>query len=257
MSVERLLLAAWEEEGFVGKNRVAIGSADLEVLAINVNTQTVRIGESKIREGSQRVYVIDDWCATEMAPPEVDFEWWLTDLWSQWLKTLPKTWGDDGSPAVPWLPPLGQVRLIEVVFCCNLHLFTDRREEIDGALGRAAERHLGENGSLAARLKDGLRVQGKVQSTIDLVFDLTRRVCQRIDEGGYGRRSGDPFKDLVRELHRYLSADLVCVPKDERGEKLGTRKSNFQDEVRRQAVLGLLKSLGITEEEVVGWLGAE
>src|SRR5438128_2319771 len=106
MSIERLLLAAWEEEGFVGKTRVPLGASDLDVLAVNLNTKTVRIGESKVREGSQRVYVVDDWNAAEMARSGKDFEWWLEEPWSQWLKTLPKAWDEEGRPLVPWLPPV-------------------------------------------------------------------------------------------------------------------------------------------------------
>jgi hypothetical protein len=59
MSIESLL-SAWEEEGFVGKTRVPLDQSDVDVLAIHAGEGKVRIGESKVREGSQTVYLVDD-----------------------------------------------------------------------------------------------------------------------------------------------------------------------------------------------------
>ncbi len=55
MSVESLLLSAWEEEGFIGKTRVPLDMSDVDVLAIHAGAGKVRVGESKVREGSQTV----------------------------------------------------------------------------------------------------------------------------------------------------------------------------------------------------------
>lgn len=60
MSVESLLLAAWEEEGFIGRNRVPIGNSDIDALALNMHERRVRIGETKVRMTSQHVFPVDD-----------------------------------------------------------------------------------------------------------------------------------------------------------------------------------------------------
>lgn len=257
MSVEQLLLAAWEEEGFIGKTRVPVGASDLDVLAVNLNTRTVRTGESKVREGSQRVYVVDDWCVAEMGRPGIDFRWWLEEGWSKWLNTLPQAWDQTGQPVVPWLPPIQQVDRIEVVFCCNLHLFTDQRDAVHDALSRAAESSLRENPALGERLDAGLPVKGSVRSTLESACDLMRFVRRRISEQSYGRRFGDPFKDLARELHRYLNPDMVRLPKDERGEVLGPRKSAFEGKLRRHTGLAVLAALGVEPDEVRRWINEE
>src|SRR5207302_282430 len=55
MSIEQLLLSAWEEKGFVGQTRVPLGKSDVDVLAVNP-VGGILFGEAKVREGSQRVY---------------------------------------------------------------------------------------------------------------------------------------------------------------------------------------------------------
>lgn len=250
MSVERMLLASWEEDGFIGRNRVPLGSADLDVLAVNYHTKTVRIGETKVREGSQRVYVVDDSSVAEMKRNERDFELWLGEGWAQWLKTLPRPWNKQGNPLVKWLLPVRQLRAIEVVFCCNLHLFLDDKNAVHSLLGRAAERHLCGNPALKQRLKTGLVVKGTVQSTLEAICEQAALVCKRIHKYKYGRRFGDSLKDIWRELHRYLGADLDRLPKDAEGKPLKTRKESFRDELRRKTVKSLLKALNIKWKDV-------
>jgi hypothetical protein len=140
MSIESLLLSAWEEEGFVGKTRVPLAMSDVEVLAIHAAEGKVRVGESKVREGSQAVYVVDDSSLAWMdSQPYPDFTAWMGDDWSRWLGNLPRLWDTEGEPAVPWLLPASQVKGLQVVFCCNLVVLCDR-QQIDEALRRAAVR---------------------------------------------------------------------------------------------------------------------
>jgi hypothetical protein len=74
MSVESLLLSAWEEEGFVGKTRVPLDQSDVDVLAVHAGEGKVRVGESKVREGSRRVYLVDDSSLSWMGEqPHQDF----------------------------------------------------------------------------------------------------------------------------------------------------------------------------------------
>jgi hypothetical protein len=100
-----------------------------------------------------------------------------------------------------------------------------------------------------------MKLRGRVLSTLETVCDLARRVRHRIGKEFYGRRFGDPFKDLLRELHRYLEPDLARVPKNQQGQPLGTRKGEFEEQVRKQAALELLDSLGISPQEVARWAG--
>ena len=99
MSVETLLLSAWEEEGFVGKTRVPLEMSDVDVLAIHAGTGVVRFGEAKVREGSQKVYVVDEGSLAQMEVEQQDFTIWLGDDWSGWLGNLPRLWNAEGRPA--------------------------------------------------------------------------------------------------------------------------------------------------------------
>ncbi len=255
MSIESLLLSTWEEDGFVGKARVPLGTSDVDVLAIHAQERKVRVGETKVREGSQKVYVIDDWTLTWIeSAPHKDFGDWLKDFgdWHRWLGNLPKLWCDDGKPAVPWLPHASKVKEIQVVFCCNLYLLC-AQQEVDDALRRAAVRYLGENPALVGRLDAGLQVKAEVKPTVEIVTSLIEAGFKRIEDG-YGRRFGDNFKDLFREVHRYLCPALDRLPCDGEGLRLGTRKESFKSEIRKATVLGLLKKMGVSDEELREWL---
>lgn len=253
MSVESLLLAAWEEDGYVGKTRVPLARSDVDVLAVHAASGSVRLGEAKVRDGSQTVYVVDEASmAGIVESPHRDFTAWMEDVWSGWLDNLPLLWDDQGRPAVPWLPPLAQVQEVQAVFCCNLFVFCGRAGP-DEALARAADRALRKKPAVAARLDAGLRVTAAVKPTVEVVADLARAVSARI-EAGYGRRFGDPFKDVVRELHRYLGPDLHRVVADGEGRPLGKRKAPFADRVRRETALGLLGAFGVGRDELREWL---
>ncbi len=253
MSVESLLLSAWEEDGYVGKARVPVGPSDVDVLAVHAGRGSVRVGEAKVRDGSQTVYVVDESSMAFIAEsPEQDFAAWMEEAWSGWLANLPRLWGEDGEPAVPWLPRLPEVREIQVVFSCNLFVFCGRAGP-DEALARAALRSLRENPAVATRIDAGLRVTAAVKATGEVAADLARAVSARI-ESGYGRRFGDLFKDLFRELHRYMAPALTRLPADAEGRTLGARKAPFAERVRRATALGLLAAMGVGEGELRGWL---
>jgi hypothetical protein len=245
MTIESLLLSVWEEDGFVGKTRVPVGSSDLDVLAIHAGQGKVRIGETKVREGSQKVYVVDPWNIAEMKKQGTDFAAWLdgdNSGWAKWLHNLPNLWKDN---SVPWLLDRSRVREIEVVFCCNLVLMCEQ-QEADAALQRAVIRYLGVDSSI--------EVRASVKPTFELVTDLIRKVFARIDDQ-YGRRFGDNFKDLFREIHRYLDPQLDRLVWDENGQHLGgqKKKKEHHEEIRKRAVLELLRALGIKRNELVEW----
>src|SRR5947209_20313986 len=88
MSIERLLLATWEEEGFVGQTRVAIGNSDVDALAIHSQSQTVRLGQCKVTEGPKMVYVIDEYNVARNTRGEE--YWWMTGGWANWFSSLRK-----------------------------------------------------------------------------------------------------------------------------------------------------------------------
>jgi hypothetical protein len=256
MSIESLLLSAWEEEGFVGKTRVPIGTSDVDALAIHAVKGKVRVGEAKVREDSLKVYPVDDYSLAWIeSQPHKDFGDWLVasgDDWHRWLENLPRLWDEKGQPAVPWLLPLAQVRELEVIFCCNLVVLCDD-DQANDTLQRAAVRLLRENSAVARTLETGLLVSAKMKPTVGVVTDLVAAVFARI-EGGYRRRFADQFKDILRELHRYLGPALDRLPKDGDGQRLGTRKDVFKGEIRKGTVLAVLKAMGVSEDELRGWL---
>jgi hypothetical protein len=256
MSIESLLLSTWEEDGFVGKTRVPVGMSDIDVLAILADEGGVRVGETKVPEGSQTIYPVDDsslvWIASQ---PQQDFADWLADFgWSNWLRNLSKLWDSEGRPVVPWLLHASKVEVIEVVFCCNVAVLCDR-QQVDELLGRAVLRSLQENTAIGGRLDLKNRVQASVKPTLEIITDLISAVFRRI-ERGYGRRFGNPFKDMCREIHRYLRPEFDRLPYDKQGQKLGGRKSPFEDMMRRETALGLLRAMGIGDGEIQEWLGS-
>jgi hypothetical protein len=255
MSIESLLLSTWEEDGFVGKTRVPVAQSDVDALALKASEGKVRIGEAKVREGSQKVYVVDDsslsWIGSQA---HQDFAAWMEGDWAAWLHNLPALWDSEGHPTVPWLLPVAEVNEVHVVFCCNLIVLCDCNQAND-TLRRAATRVLRENDAIAAKLDSGLQVSAQVKPTLDLITDLTAAVFARI-HNGYGRRFGDPFKDFLRELRRYLRPALDRLPYDKGGERLGTRKKSFEEEIRKAAIMRLLKAMDIRESELQGWLVA-
>jgi hypothetical protein len=253
MSIESLLLSAWEEEGFVGKTRVPLDQSDVDVLAIHAGEGKVCIGESKVREGSQKVYLLDDSSLTWMAgQPHSDFTAWLGEDWSRWLGNLPKLWDAEGRAVIPWLLPATVVQEVRVVFCCNLAVLCDR-QQVDETLRQAVVRFLRSNPALAQRCETAGFVKAQVTPTVEVVTDLIAAVFGRI-ESGYGRRFADHFKDVFREIHRYLGPGLGRLPDDEQGHKLGTGKMPSEERVRKETVLGLLRAMGVKGEELRRWL---
>jgi hypothetical protein len=253
MSIETLLLSTWEEDGFVGKARVPLDQSDVDVLAIHAGQQSVRVGECKVREGSQKVYVVDDSSLVGIeVHPDKDFTAWMTGDWSSWLSNLPKLWDEKGRPAVPWLLDLPRVTEIEVVFCCNLIVLCDPKL-VNDSLARAASRFLRQNGGLARWLENGGAVGAKVTPTAGVVTDLLRAVSLRIDDG-YGRRFANHFKDLFREVHRYLRPALDRLPYGGDGQRLDTRKKPCEERIRKETVLELLKAMGVERAELRDWV---
>jgi hypothetical protein len=252
MSIETLLLSAWEEEGFVGKTRVPLAMSDVDVLAIHAGKGVVRFGESKVREGSQRVYVVDEGSMAFTESEGRDFASWLEAAWAGWLENLPRLWDSDGQPAVPWLLPASRVTELQVILCCNLWVFCDPHRAND-SLRRTVLRFLEKHPSLAPRLSSTLRVKARVMSTIEVVLELIRHVFGRI-KGGYGRRFADPFKDVFREVHRYLRPELYRVPWAEDGRRVGSRKAPFAARIRRDTALQLLRGLGVGMDELRDWI---
>ena len=162
MSVERLLLAEWEEDGFVGRTRVPVEARTWTSWQSTSTPGACASASQRSGKGHSASTWSMTGARTELERPGTDFEWWLTDEWSRWLKTLPHAWDEAGQPAVPWLPPVTNVRSIEVTFCCNLHSFTSRAEVVDDSLRRAAERHLRKTPFTyrAARARVGREWQG-------------------------------------------------------------------------------------------------
>lgn len=182
------------------------------------------------------------------------FEWWLGEDWSRWLNVLPKLWSDEGNPCVPWLLPIAEVKVIEVVFCCNLHILCDSTKA-SALLRRSVLSQFEKNPAVAGYLKD-ITVNAELMTTVGIAFSLSRSIARRIEEEGYGRRFGDPFKDMFRELHRYLRPYFDRIPCDASGAPLGLRKEPFAADLRKQTALGLLDALGVSSQEIQSWFAA-
>jgi hypothetical protein len=251
MSVESLILSAWEEEGYVGRTRVPLGMSDVDVLAVNANKGSVRVGESKVRNGSQFLYILDFWDIEHKISDPKDMTCWLEE-WSTWLENLPKLWDSDGHAVVPWVFHADAMKEFEVHFCSNVEVFGDP-QAADLALQRAAEWFLRKNPCLQNRVANSFSVHGRFLSTIEVVFQQIESVCVRIEEG-YGRRFGDPIEDVIREMHRYLRTDLGRIPLDYTGKKLSKNKEPFAAEIRKRTALKLLQVLGIKQDEMRQWV---
>jgi hypothetical protein len=253
MSIESLLLSTWEEEGFIGKTRVPVGMSDIDVLAIHPAERRVRIGESKVRDGSQKIYVVDEsslaWIKQQT---NKDFTEWMTDVWSRWMENLPLIWDENGRPQVPWMVPLADVNQIEVMFCCNLVCLCER-QTIDESLNRASIRFLGKNPKLAPKVLQKDFVKSHVIPTSDVVIGLIAHAFRKI-EAGYGRRFADLLKDAFRELHRYLRPALDRLPCDSNEKPLSNRKNPFHESIREKTALSIVHALGIEDEELRNWL---
>jgi hypothetical protein len=253
MTIETLLLAAYEMKGFVGKTRVPMGQSDVDALAIHPEEGKVLLGEAKVREGSQKLYIVDDWNMAEMKKSRQDFAAWLMgdeSGWAKWLHNLPKLWDAEGKPQVPWLFHGSQVKEIEVVFCCNLVVKCDP-EEANDALQRAAARFLRteQNALVAKRVVDSLlHVKARVLPTVELIFELISAVFQTID-AGYGRRFADPCRDMFREVHRYLYPSLDRLVYDKDGKSSEKRKKKDEEEIQKKTLLSLLDALGIGRDK--------
>lgn len=251
MSVESLLLSAWEEDGYVGKTRVPIGDSDIDVLAIQPGSNIVRFGETKVTEGSQKVSILDAANLALFEAEKSDIVEWL-EAWSDWLRNLEVLWNSDGHAKVPWIPEAGQLGEVQVVFCASLQVL-DEREKADAALKREVYKRLARNPLIKKQLEAGMQVNARLQSTVEVLMDLIESVCKRIDSG-YGRRFGSPIKDVVREIHRYLTPQLSRIPKDENDKRRGQLKKPFADSIRKKTVLNLLKAFGVQEHELKEWL---
>lgn len=253
MSIESLLLSSWEEDGFVGKTRVPVGASDVDVLAIHATERKVRVGESKVRGTSQALYVIDESSLSHIeSHADQDFTAWLEDSWSNWLTNLPNLWDEAGRPLVPWLLAVSDVDQIQVVFCCNLVVYCDRTEA-NRTLARAVERSLRKNPALVGRASAPDFIDARIVPTIETVTGLIRAISTKIDMG-YGRRFGDQFKDLFREIHRYLRPELQRLPYDRKRQKMAARKSSYHARIRKETVLNLISSMGVTEAELRQWM---
>jgi hypothetical protein len=249
MSIERLLLSSWEEKGFVGQTRVPIEQSDVDVLAVNYQSKTVGCGQCKVTEGPKKVYVIDEYNVARSRDGE-QF-WWLTGGYADWLGSLPKIWDAKGDPTVAWLPTVEGVASIKVVLCFNVWILPTAQPIVNQALRAIAEEHFRKNSALRDCLNNTLIIDDEVKSTVDVFFDLADSVCNRIDNKGYAKRFGEPVKDLVRELHRFLHCELDRIPLSVEGNRLDSRKAGFRLELQRKTVIQLLKSLGIDDLKAV------
>jgi hypothetical protein len=58
MSVETILLSPWEEEGLIGRTRVALDQSDVDVLAMSPNEGIVGVGETKVQRSPRAISMV-------------------------------------------------------------------------------------------------------------------------------------------------------------------------------------------------------
>lgn len=228
MGVETLLLMCWEEEGYIGKARVPVGNADIDVLAFNSNQKEVRIGEVKAQKSASTVFVFNESDLRELDADDQKLDSYL-DQWVGWKKTIPKLWDREGKSQVQWLPDLAHISTIHFAFCANVHVFGERTP-LENVLQRSVRDLL--------NVGDAIAVRAQVLSTLEVATRLITHVRNR----ECGRRFGDPLRDTLREIVRFLEPTLEGTPRTLEGKKLD--KESASKKVRDDTILQLTKAFG-------------
>jgi hypothetical protein len=237
-----------------GRCHPAVASSGVSAVAGAGKASVGAVVTAKVTDGSQMVYLVDDGNLAWMEAGNDDFTTtWLEPPWDGWLANIAALWTNEGLPAMPWLPRLSDVDVVEVIFCCNLTVLCDR-ERVNAAFRRGVVRRLSSGNKAAAdRIAGGLRVEAGVMSTLDVAASNIGKTVSSI-RGGYGRRFGDPFKDMVREIYRFLDAAPYRRREDSNHSRTGSTRKAVRDEIRAATAGRLLDALGIGKDEVAARL---
>lgn len=245
MALERLLLAAWELEGYWGRTRARVPQAgswrEIDVLAVRRDASAgtvVRVGEVKARGEAGRVYVLDE---THASP--AGFQAWLGD-WGGFVDAAAALYATK-QPAVAGLPAWSDLAAFELHFVVNA--WWPPAVNVAAPVQEAVAQRLRDTwGYKRAGEPQMARVRATFSTTRDLVVDSIRNVRAEL-ESGRGVRFGDPFLDAVREIMRYLDPALSRVPVVD--GVAATRKAEAAAACRAETIHALVAALGIAPDE--------
>jgi hypothetical protein len=253
MAIEQLVLRAWELEGYWGRTRQRVQPRnggnwpEIDVVAVRSRKDgrvDVRFAETKVQQGANFVYVMDDNVRTIGAR-----EWLGT--WANFCTAVAEVYWYD-VPKLPGLPRWDRIASVEVVLVFN-------GWEPPGAGAREA---------LERELKGALKsawnytrtpgwmdiVDGKVTTTYEVAMQVIRCTREHISNGR-GARFGDPFLDATREILRYLNAQPSWVPcVSKLGSKLPSSGTETREQIRAEALRALFAAFGITAADVAAAL---
>lgn len=185
MALESLVAAVWRLDDCltVVRHPIAVtrGYSDIDVVGIRADG--LRVAECKARGPARRVNVESS-----------------TRAWSQWwddsLKNVGILLNEAQRPA--WLPPNEMLKSVEFHLVGNIWF-------VEHADRQAAEQRLGS--ALDKELPAGLK--GKCRAHIspsgEFLTEAIRKMRENIVDEHWGKRTGDPLLDALRELIRYAN----------------------------------------------------
>lgn len=240
MALERLLLRAWELDGYFGQARVRVQRdgnwPELDAVAFHAVDRVLRIGEVKARYHPRWVTPLDEKGWSDSLQHWLGFTAALRALYPG---------GRGGESMLNGLPRWGDWKRVEVWLVVN-GWNPGPSDSLAVHAERIAER-IREDWGYSQRNPAALRaLEVCVVSTFDVIVGLIEKVDDHI-ASGRGARFGDPFLDAMRELLRYLRPDLAHVPVDLSGSRTGTVKRPFEQRLRREAAARVVAALGIDD----------
>jgi hypothetical protein len=240
MALERLLLRAWELEGYFGQARVRVQRdgnwPELDAVAFHAVDRVLRIGEVKARYHPRWVTPLDEKGWNDSLQHWLGFTAALRALYPG---------GRGGEAMLNGLPRWGDWERVEVWFVVN-GWNPGSPDALAAHAGRIAERIRDDWGYSQTKPAALRALEVRIVSTFDVIVELIENVDAHI-ASGRGARFGDPFLDAIRELLRYMRPDLAHVPVDAAGARCGTLKHPFEQRVRRESAARIVAALGIDD----------
>ncbi len=171
------------------------GYTDLDALACAPLTGHLAVAECKAQGPAVKVYHIADAHGLTSGG-------YLSSLRGSGEALLldKNSWASERLQLGPRERPWEKLRHLELWLCANVYIAPEAVAAVEERL--SAELHA----ALAPRLPAGVKVSGRIRSTLDLILDAFTVQQRLVMEYRWGVRSGDPTLDILRELVRYRNA---------------------------------------------------